>query len=331
MSGFALKIVAVCPESLLDATFVGYFGRRTGVFVANLKNELANAENGWLGEKFDELKKTQYLDIIDLLDRREALIEYDPTSNPPPPAKSTSYNLVVREFKNGENRTLDFAVCDNEKAAPDLRAYFFPKMQAILDNMLHNSGHLRVDMQASALSETLTKHVFKCHKFKIIDPYIFNIKDKGNRPRRMQRRMDFLVELINQVKIHNEDPEKVDIEVIGRSYNKDGDARNKIDESDLRDLLSQDVRVCELAKNFNIQFIGLDDEISDEDLHLRCLYTEKYVVSIEHSFESRFSKSQKVWYGSEYSHSEITRIYHDDSSEFEPAFSFWADEIAYDH
>ena len=98
-------------------------------------------------------------------------------------------------------------------------------------------------------------------------------------------------------------------------------------EDDLKDLLSQDERIYQLSQDIDIKFIGLDDRRSDQDLHLRCIYSDKFIVSIEHSFETRPLKRQRVWYGSEYSRSEIARDYHDKSNEFSLGFSFWADQI----
>ena len=177
MSGYALKIVAICPESLLDWTFVGFFGSQTGVFISNLRNQAVNAESGWFGDKFSDVRKKDYLEIIDLLERRQALINYQPTSSPKPPEGSSSYNLVLKEFRNSENRTIEFAICDHEQASQQSKSNFFTKRRAIIEDKFIPK-HISVEMKKGALTSALTQHFFKCHKFKIIDPYIFDIKQK---------------------------------------------------------------------------------------------------------------------------------------------------------
>ena len=91
--------------------------------------------------------------------------------------------------------------------------------------------------------------------------------------------------------------------------------------------LRDTVGLREAAEKYRIQFVGLDDSHADDDIHLRCLYTNRYIIGVDNSFQTRRGKTQKIWYGTEYSGTEIRHFYHEDSDMFPMMFEFYASEI----
>ena len=180
-------------------------------------------------------------------------------------------------------------------------------------------------MNAQSLLKFFTPHIYECTKFRIIDPYFFDITEK-----KINSRLEFLVELCRELEQKNpEMNDQTTIEVIGRNYYYDTEKKRKlnIEVEQVKELFSRNKQIQTLSENFDIQFIGLDDQNSEDDMHLRYLFTEKYLFAVEHAFETRPGKKQKVWFDTTEDRSEFQRIYRENSEAFDKGFSFSADEL----
>ena len=64
---------------------------------------------------------------------------------------------------------------------------------------------------------------------------------------------------------------------------------------------------------------------------MTCIYDiyllKKYLFAVEHAFETRPGKKQKVWFDTTEDRSEFQRIYRENSEAFDKGFSFSADEL----
>ena len=331
MSIYALKIVPVCPSILLDKSFRPHFSAESGILIPDLGGFFSELEEHWDGRKFSPDEKRKLLDTTMLLKQRGAFVDY--TGKRPSGVGSSHFSKVCDELRNPD-RLIEFSVsADDQTNIPDdLRSLFFTT-EEVIDKGKHIHRHLKVRRVPTALSEIMTPYPFMSSTFKFIDPYMFEMDSRN-----VKARMDFLIETCNQIKLHNRLPrDEIKIEVIARSYKFVDRKRVDIKQDDLKKVLLQDRRLMDLAEEFQIRFIGLDDYLTeyhdDEDgepyekIHKRFFYTEKYLISLEYPFETKTNETNIIWFGQEYRRSEIARTYREDSDIFNAAFGFFAHNI----
>ena len=180
-------------------------------------------------------------------------------------------------------------------------------------------------MNAPSLLKAFTPCIYYCTNFRIIDPYFFDITE-----RQIDSRLEFLIKLCEELELKNSEMnDQTTIEVIGRNYyyDKERKRQHNLDIERIKELFSKNKKLKTLSENFAINFIGLDDRNSEADMHLRYFYTEKYLFSVEHAFETRTKKKQKVWFDTTEDRSEFQKTYRENSEFFEKGFSFYADEL----
>ena len=122
--------------------------------------------------------------------------------------------------------------------------------------------------------------------------------------------------------------DEVSIEIFGRSHKrKSSGGKELISEASLRIALSRVRQLKEYSDELDIKFVGLDDTGTADKIHLRYLYTEKYLFAVEHSFETRKGKMQKVWFDTTEDLATFQRRYREQSIDFDVSFSFYTDEV----
>ncbi len=341
MSNFALKVVASCPNSLLNGVFRAMFAAKNGLLIADVSGNLATNTNSWGGRIFSEEEKLKYREAIDFLTTRGAILDYKPSGQIP--NNESELAKVCRELSS-PSRVLHCAISDEENLQiPDsLQNLFFKADQAVAENELDHKHVDIVPMTAEGLVEALTPYAFHCNYFKIIDPYIYELNSYN-----VREWMDFLVALCTEIETNKYlERDEIVIEVIGRSYYffKPAGAKKKekrdINVSRLKNIISSDKRLEELkVKKFRIKFIGLDDRNEDPEqdeyadplkrMHNRVLMTDKYFFHLEHPFQTRPNEINTVHFGKEYSRSEMQRAYCYDSDQFDTKFGFGISEITF--
>jgi hypothetical protein len=222
---------------------------------------------------------------------------------------------------------IEYAVCeDSISISPELSHLLINRSSAITKKVFDHKK-IDVDMNADALKEALTPFTFKCSTYKIIDPYIFELTDKN-----VDRRLEFLLKLCETI-LESDDlkSDELNIEVFGRSWKKKSSGgKENLDEISIRNSIKLVSRLKGFSDHLNIRFIGLNDTNASDKIHLRYFYTEKYLFGIEHSFETREGKMQKVWFDSTENLSTFQRRFREQSIDYVTEFSFYADELFYD-
>lgn len=315
---FALKIFAVCSSSLLERSIHTKFGAEDGVLLADFPIPLKDVLQNWKGEKLPSESIHKLKDIIDFLITKNGIIKHNSyfTRQPEP--------ALYKAFTD-PHRQLEYAICnDNLDWKIPLKNYVISSDEALKRRVFRHKK-IKVEMNAQSLLKFFTPHIYECTKFRIIDPYFFDITEK-----KINSRLEFLVELCRELEQKNpEMNDQTTIEVIGRNYYYDTEKKRKlnIEVEQVKELFSRNKQIQTLSENFDIQFIGLDDQNSEDDMHLRYLFTEKYLFAVEHAFETRPGKKQKVWFDTTEDRSEFQRIYRENSEAFDKGFSFSADEL----
>ena len=325
MSLFALKILPVCPSTLLDKTFMSLFSAENGILIADLSTNISDLHYSWKGEAFSSSERERLREIIAFLRGRNAILDYQAHGDF---KAAEPFEKICLELRNPKRHIECGITGDEPPILPDdLSSLFFSKTDFLAKGK-HLHKHLKVNRTPSELAEIMTPYVFQSSYFKLIDPYMFEMSEHN-----VAKRLDFLVETCNQIKQHNNLPtQEIKIEVIGRSYFFSKRKRFDIRPYQLKKILAHDNRLRDLSEEFRIQFIGLDDRITNyeeyvdaepnEKIHKRFFYTDKYLISLEYPFETKENDQNIVWFGQEYRRYEIARDYRENSESFKKSFSF---------
>ena len=325
--GYALKVVSVCPKDLIDPYSHVHFGSRLGIVLADTHSIKPENETSWSQTPLSQDELSRLREVYDFLERRDALVTYK--FNADALQNASIYEMVCHEL-SAKNSLMQLAICSDPPTPIPIELH--DKILSSKDAVLNYSfvqSHIDVKMHPSFLCEAMTPILFDGTRFKIIDPYIFEMGEG-----QAQSRIEFILELCRQLDIHNSfDHEEVEIEIYGRAYSYPKGKYKKLTEEDLKSTLEETTDLREVSDKYNIKFIGLKEKQNGERLHLRCLYTSKFIIGIEDSFQERYErderslKTQKIWFGSEYKPWEVDNMYKENTDEFICKFSFYADEI----
>ena len=80
MSEYALKILSICPRSLLNKTFIRLLGAEKGVLLAELSGPISKNIAGWNRDEFTESEKEYLKEAYSYLKGRRAILDYKPTT-----------------------------------------------------------------------------------------------------------------------------------------------------------------------------------------------------------------------------------------------------------
>ena len=328
MSKFALKILSVCPRSLLDKTFIRLLGAEKGVLLAELNGSMVQSIAGWNKVSFTDDEQTRLREAYSYLKGRRAIIDYKPTTDI---AGNEEEQIKVSKELLSENTYLALAICDDELELPESVIDKFYSREKVLEGDKLSHKEVKVEpMEAAILANKMTPYAFDCTSFKIVDPYTFEISRRS-----LSARMDFLVELCDQIEKYNTyNRNEIFIEVVGRCYKYWQGEQKEIEQNHIKMALSNDLRLKTLKdKGFRISFVGLDDrDLSPElqeftndrvpRLHKRFFMTEKYIFSLDYPFKTEPQIQNIIWFGTQISRRDMDLAYRYRSSVFDGAFEF---------
>lgn len=318
MSTFALKLFSVCGLSMLKGEVYSRFGAEDGVLLANFPSKLSKATKTWNGDDLSPKNIHRLREIVEMLMERKAIVDYG----------SNSIQQTLPALENAfldPKRTLDYAICDdNLNLKPAAKRYLI-STDTVMEKRVFTHKKSMVEMNAKSLLEFFTTYIYECSSFKIVDPYFFEMTEK-----QVDKKLNFLIHLCEGLRQYS--PEMIDqieIEVIGRDYfyDKKKQRVHKCDIDLIKRQLGMNHKLKALSQDFNIKFIGLDDSHTNRSsVHLRYFFTDRYLFSLEHTFEER-SGEQNVWFDTTEDRSLFQKTYREDSVFLNKSFSFYADDI----
>lgn len=320
---YALKVIGSCPADLLEKVCQNKFHPGLGVVLARFDRGSKPPSETWSNQCLSESDQMRLREVFDLLDRRNAVVNYElPKQND----SNIPLFTQISEELSKPDPLVEFLICSKPPAM--LTADISRRIYDLDDaerNLKFKNAHMRVSIDAKSMCDKMTPFVFNGENFKIIDPYIFEMRGG-----QAQSRVDFIIELCKRLDAHNTyRKDDVLIEVFGKSYSKNPKTKRKEHhkKSDLKSLLKDTVGLREAAEKYTIRFIGLDDQSADDDVHERCFYTNRFIIGVDNTFQTRHGKTQKIWYGTEFSSTEIKYFYDEKSQLFPCRFAFSASSI----
>ena len=334
MSDYALKVLSACPKSLFGITTE--FNPDGGVVLVESKTGLNNAQASWGGAEFKEEDKIKYLEHLEFLHGRNAIVSFRPTYDIS--MATSDLDALNRDLDNSKS-LIDFAIYSDEikDVIPRSNAERFHQSKEVQINK-HNlmiPEKVSVDMTSADLAEKMTPYAFDCTTFKIIDPYIFEFSEErlnnGGKffVEATQRKMSFLFELFNQIETHSTyEPSDIKIEVFGRTYKTFGKTKPKdLDEDDILSGLSKLGNLKSFMKKYNVKFIGLDDRGPGKiSFHERFFYSEKFIFEIEKSFEEKRGK-QLLKFALQQNRDDLRRRFKIDGNYYQADFTISANDL----
>ena len=335
MSKYALKILSICPRSLLDRTFIRLLGAERGLLLAEINGPTDKTTAGWNRVDFTDAEQAHLTDAYIYLKERRAIIDYKPTTDIND--KEEEQTKVCRELLS-EKTYLSLAICSDKLDLPDSVEDKFYSIEKALDDgkLVHKAIDVE-PMKASILAKIMTPYAFDCSSFRLIDPFIYEINETN-----VFQRVDFLVELCAQIEEHNTlHRGEISIEVFGRCYRYLDGKKVEINPNGVKRALSYDSRLKALSeKGFKISFVGLDDRESSpeleeysndriERLHSRLLMTDKYIFTLEWPFKTEPKVKNKIWFGTQFEREELDLAYRYRSSIFDGAFEFKMSDVRF--
>lgn len=312
----AIKIVSACPKDFMNMNCWQNFGAQQGFVITKPKDF-----SKWNGQPMNAEEAKELRLALEFLHKKNAFFEFK--FNTKHTSGSSMLDQVIDELSLGYS-DLQFAIC-TDKPTPlkdPQKVGVVSLSSAIANDLLIHESPKPVKMEPQSLCLAMTQAAFKGTIFKIIDPWIFEMKYDA------QSRVDFIIELCKQLERHNTfAPHEVTIEVYGIGEKK----KFSVTESDIIDQLRGTTHLKEAAQKYSIQFIALSEKLHGERLHRRYFLNDHFIIQLEDSFHKRKEagkyKEQEVWCPPGNKRDEIDRFYDPYTQTFDVCFRFYADDI----
>lgn len=316
-----VQVYSICPSSLAERELLRFFGPSYGRLIAKFPRKDMRKPKSWAGNMPPNPHIKIMLEMVDALENRGAFVSY--SGSQMVNAAKDSFDRVARELEQPNKKLTGAIVDDFGTRRPDdfelmhgAREFFQAPDQP------HNMRY--IPFRAESLMDCFRPVLKDSNTFKIIDPYIFEIRSAKD----AESRFKFLKKLIDY--IHEEcidDIQDKKIEIFGKAG--DGTLES------LKGHIRQYTDLIEYSGSVDTQFFGLSDtrsfqldgklgRFNGKEFHIRYFYAGPFLFYVENSFQERQKNTtQEVRYiGDRPTYEFISSAYHDQSSIYEIKYRF---------
>lgn len=306
-------IFSVCPSSLISNNVHSHFSSIKGNFISKNIPKNYKLPFTWNDKKLSDEEKTKLNNVLDLLDRRKALIANKNVISGIEGLIS-HLNSPASVIENAISDEIDPSKCDKIVSTENFQ----------LNTINGLSKSCDILKTADNILNLINPFILQSYNFKIVDPYFYKDWFK-----RTEQKVEFLTKLCDYLSKNHKEIAHINIEIFGQGFDNDRDSRGK----SFANYLQKELRSISKFREFydsgfpQINFYGLS-QINSKKVHDRLFICDQFSFALNDGFYSEPNVNNELTLIDDLTRiNKFQNMYQKETEDFHMEFNFSLEDI----